>query len=71
MLYMIMITFKASKAKEQGIKRREFSLNKEEYIISSNRVPLPKKKKKTTREILNAKSWTWEQEDLPSGSAGR
>ena len=68
-----MITFKASKAKEQGIKRREFSLNKEEYIISNKRVPLQKKKKKkkkrkkqtnkqtnkqTTREILNAKSWT-------------
>ena len=77
MLYMIMITFKASKAKEQGIKRRAFSLNKEEYIISNKRVPLQKKKKKkkkkkmkkkkkkkkqtnkqTTREILNAKSWT-------------
>ena len=69
-----MITFKASKAKEQGIKRRAFSLNKEEYIISNKRVPLQKKKKKkkkkkrkeknkqtnkqTTREILNAKSWT-------------
>ena len=41
---MIMISFKASKAKEQEIKRSEFSLNKEEYIISSNRVPLPKNK---------------------------
>ena len=43
---MIMINFKASKAKEQEIKRRAFSLNKKEYIISSKRVPLPKKKKK-------------------------
>ena len=47
---MIMISFKASKSKEQEIKRREFSLNKEEYIISSNRVPLPKKKKKKLQE---------------------
>ena len=41
-----MISFKASKAKEQEIKRRAFSLNKEKYITSSNRVPLQKKKKK-------------------------
>ena len=66
---MIMINFKESKAKEQEINRKAFSLNKEEYIISSNRVPL--KKKKTTREILSAKPWTWEQEDLPSSSARR
>ena len=55
---MIIISFKASKAKEQEVKRRTFSLNKEEYIISTNKVPLQKKNKKkiiTTKEILNAK----------------
>ena len=46
---MIMISFKASKVKEQEIKRKAFSLNKEEYIISSNRVPLKKKKKNYKR----------------------
>ena len=46
LLCMIMISFKASKVKEQEIKRKAFSLNKEEYIISSNRVLLPQKKKK-------------------------
>ena len=46
LLCMIMISFKASKVKEQEIKRKAFSLNKEEYIIFSNKVPLPKKKKK-------------------------
>ena len=50
MLYMIMISFKASKAKEQGIKRRAFSLNKVEYIISSKRVPLHKKRKKEKKK---------------------
>ena len=50
MLYMIMISFKASKAKEQGIKRRAFSLNKVEYIISSKRVPYTKKKKKKKKK---------------------
>ena len=53
MLYMIMISFKASKAKEQEIKRKAFSLNKEEYIISSKRVPLQKKKKKKTNKKTN------------------
>ena len=53
MLYMIMISFKASKANEQEIKRRAFSLNKEKYITSSNRVPLQKKKKKKkTKKLL-------------------
>ena len=46
---MIMISFKASKVKEQEIKRKAFSLNKEEYIIFSNKVPLPKKKKNYKR----------------------
>ena len=45
-----MISFKASKAKEQGIKRRAFSLNKVEYIISSKRVPLHKKRKKEKKK---------------------
>ena len=44
MLCMIMISFEVSKAKEQEIKRKAFSLNKE-YIIFSNKVPLPKKEK--------------------------
>ena len=46
MLFVIVISFKAHKVKEQEVKRKTFSLKKKrEYIIYIDKMSLKKKKK--------------------------
>ena len=73
MLFVIVISFKAHKVKEQEIKRKTFSLKKKrEYIIYIDKMSLKKKNyKRNYKKILIAKPWPLEEEGLLSTSTKR
>ena len=71
MLCVIVISFKAHKAKKQEIKRKAFSLNKKGNTLYTLTECHYQKKKKNWKEIPSVKPWPLEEEGLLSSSVGR
>ena len=73
MLFVIVISFKAHKVKEQEIKRKTFSLNRKgNTLYTLTKCHYPKKNyKKNYKKILSAKPWPLEEEGLLFGLTER
>ena len=71
MLCVIVISFKVHKAKKTRDKEKNIFIKQErEYIIYTDKMSLPKKKKINCKEIQSIKPWPLEEGELLSSSTG-